>query len=145
MSQITDIADGVVTTLNNAPGGTYSQSFTAVRKVLPVYELADLKNLTVTVVPKSVEITNITRDMSQYDMQVDIGIQKHLASGDNIDTVVNSLGDLVDEIIEYMRTKSPLAGVSWVEMKNDPVYSMEHLIEKRTFTSVITLAYKAMK
>ena len=145
MSLVTDIADAVVSELNDAPSGTFSQSFTAVRKVLPVYELKDLTSLAVTVVPKAVGITSVTRDMSNYDVSVDIGIQKKLASGDDIDAVVESLGDVVDEIVEYLRAKQVVAYAFWVSASNDPVYMQDHLAEQRLFTSVITLTYQAMK
>ena len=54
MSLINDIAAAVVADVNGAPSGTFGQAFTAVQAYLPQYELADMKNLHVTVVPKGV-------------------------------------------------------------------------------------------
>lgn len=74
-----DIADAVVAELAGAPAETFNQAFTPQRLVLPQFELAELKDLKVTVVPRSVEITNVSRAHSQHGIQIDIGIQKRLA------------------------------------------------------------------
>jgi len=137
-----DIADAVVAELT---GGQFSQAFTPERRVLPVFELADLAALRVTVVPKAVEITGSTRAIGQYDIQVDVGVQKKL--GADLDAETAELCGLVDEIADYLRQR-PLAAApyaNWVRTANDPVYAPEHLFEKRTFTSVLTLTYRAMK
>jgi hypothetical protein len=148
MSLVTDIADAVASEINAADPGTFDQTFTAQRRVAPAYELAELTDLKVTVVPKAVEISGSTRSISQYDITVDIGIQKKLPPGsDASDEQVETLGTLVDQIAEYLRQhilgQAPYA--AWVSSANDPVYSPEHLLEKRVFTSVLTLTYRAMK
>ena len=142
MSLVIDIADAVTAEL---AGGAFSQAFTPQRRVLPAFELADLAELRVTVVPKAVEITGSTRSVSQYDVQVDIGIQKKL--GTDLDAEVADLCGLADEIEEYLRQR-PLSAAPyavWVRTANEPVYAPEHLLEKRAFTSVLTLTYRAMK
>lgn len=150
MSLVTDIADAVAAEINAAPGSpaTFSQTFTAVRKIVPAYELSEMIDLKVTVVPKAVEISGSTRSASQYDITVDIGIQKKLPPGSEAsDEQVETLGTLVDQIAEYLRRR-PLGAApfaSWVNITNDPVYAPEHLLEKRVFTSVLTLTYRAMK
>ncbi|NBC11285.1 MAG: hypothetical protein GVY24_06040 [Planctomycetes bacterium] len=147
MSITTDIADAVTAELNSAPGGTFSQAFTAQRRVLPVYELEQLAELRVTVVPKAVAITGSTRAASQYEFTIDIGVQRKLLTGaGDADTEVDTLGSLVDQIAAYLRQR-PLTGapwVSWVSMTNDPVYAPEHLHEQRVFTSVLSVTYRAL-
>lgn len=147
MSLIIEIADAVTAELNAAAPGTFTQTFTAERKVLPFYELQDLVALKVTVVPKAVEITGSTRSASQHDFALDIGIQKKLGSPGTLETEVESLGNVVDQIAEYLRqrklTAAPFA--AWVSTINDPLYAPEHLLEKRVFTSVLTLTYRAIK
>ena len=145
MSLVTDIADAVTAELNNAPGGTFSESFAARRLVLPEFELADLAQMQVTVVPKSMQISGGTRAASQYEIGVDIGVQKKL--GKDLDTEVAQLGTLVDEIADYLR-KRPLAGATfaaWTGINNEPIYAPEHLAEQRVFTSVLTVTYRAMR
>lgn len=148
MSLVTDIADAVAAEINAAGPGTFDFPFTAQRKVLPAYELSELDDLKVTVVPKVVEISGSTRSASQYDITVDIGIQKKLPPGSEAsDEQVETLGTLVDQIAAYLRRR-PLPGApfaSWVNITNDPVYAPEHLLEKRVFTSVLTVTYRAMK
>jgi hypothetical protein len=145
MSLVIDIADAVAAEINAAPPDTFSQAFTAARMVLPEFDLADLAELKVTVVPKAVEITGGTRSASQYEIAVDVGIQKKL--GKDLDAEVEALGTLVDEIADYLRrrqlTQAPWA--AWSAIRNEPVYAPEHLAGERVFTSVLTVSYRAMK
>lgn len=150
MSLVTQIADAVTAELNAAPAGTFDPAFTAQRKVLPVHELKDLAELKVTVVPKAVQITGSTRSASQYDITVDIGIQRKLSptpGSNDMDTEVDTLGALVDQIADYLRQRplAALPGASWVSIANEPVYAPEHLLEQRVFTSVLTVTYRALK
>ena len=145
MSLATDIADAVAAELNAADSGTFSQAFTAERKVLPAFDLADLAELKVCLVPKSVTITGSTRTASQYEIAVDIGIQKKL--GKDLDGEVQTLGTLVDEIADYL-TRRPLSAAAfaaWAAMANEPVYAPEHLAEQRVFTSILTVTYRAVR
>jgi choline dehydrogenase-like flavoprotein len=89
MAQITDIADAVVTALN---GQSFSQPFTAARAYRPAFDLREMKDLHVTVVPKGVELTTAGRGLAQSDVQIDIGVQQKLATGDDaeIDAFVRS-------------------------------------------------------
>jgi len=137
-----DIADAVAAEL---AGGTFSQAITPRRLVIPAHELAELAELRVSVVPKGVEITGASRSLSQFDVQIDVGVQKKL--GSDLDGEVKTLCDLVDEIGEFLRGRT-LAGApyaSWVRTANEPVYAPEHLVEQRVFTSVLTVTYRAMK
>ena len=135
------IADALVTELANAPTGTFSQAFTPERRVLPQFELSQLSDLKVTVVPRGIEVDNHTRMSSQYTIQIDIGVQKRL--GKDLDSEVEPMMQLVEEIIGYTR-RLPLRNAStavWVRTRNEPIYSAEHLAEQRVFTSIITVTY----
>ena len=139
---IIDIADAVAAALN-APGEPgFSQSLTAERKALPAFDLADLAGLHVTVVPKGVEITGASRSLSQHDYQIDVGVQKKL--GSDLEAETAAMLALVDEIAAFLRRRS-MAGAAWVRSVNEPIYSPEHLAEKRLFTSVLTVTYRAMR
>ena len=142
MAVVTDIADAVVAEL---AGGAFGMEFTPQRAVLPTFELAELKDLRVTVVPKAVEISGSTRSSSQYDISVDIGIQKKL--GKDLDAEVAELLALADEIADYLRRR-PLAqapSAVWVSITHEPVYAPEHLAESRLFTGVLTLTYRILR
>jgi len=142
MALAIDIADAVVTEL---AGGAFSQPFTPERRVLPGYELADLKDLRVTVVPAAVETSGASRTLSQHDVRIDVGIQKKL--GKNLDVEVAQLAGLVDEIAEFLKRR-PLQAVpyaAWVRTANEPIYASDHLAERRLFTSVLSVTYRVMK
>ena len=144
MALIIDIADAVVAELNAAPAGTFDPGFTAERRVLPEFDLSELAELKVTVVPKTVEINGSTRLASQFDCQIDIGVQKKL--GKDLDTEVAELCGLVDGIAGYLRRRSLAAAphAVWVRTRNDPVYAPEHLADQRAFTSVLTVTYRSV-
>lgn len=136
-----DIADAIVTEIGS---GSFSEPLVVSRRVLPEYEIAELKALTVTVVPKSVVIANITRQSSSFEVAIDIGVQQKF--GKNTDTEVARLSGIVAEIVTFLNRRK-LAGFPaavFVSIANEPVYAPEHLSEKRLFTSILTLTYKVI-
>jgi hypothetical protein len=82
-------------------GQTFSQPVTAERAYRAAFDLQEMKDLHVTVVPKGVELTTAGRGIAQSDVQVDIGVQKKLATGD--DAEIDELMGLVQEIAEFIR------------------------------------------
>jgi len=142
MSIVTDIADAVAAELDE---GSFSQTFLLKRLAVPMFELKDLKDLQVSIVPHSLEITGATRGMSQYEVTIDIGVQKKI-DGDP-DTAVETLGSLVDEIADFLRKRvlSATPWAVWSGIKNDPVYVPEHLTDQRVFTSVLSVSYKMVR
>ena len=139
MAMIADIAGAVVTALN---GHTFSQPFTAARAYLPVFDLKDMKDLHVTVVPRGVEMTTAGRGLAASDIQIDVAVQKKLSGADNAE--IDALMGLVQEIAEFIRSTGRFGDASWVRTENVPIYSPEHLGELRQFTSVLTLTLKVM-
>jgi hypothetical protein len=139
MSQITDIADAVVAALN---GQTFSQPFTAARAYRAAFDLQEMKDLRVTVVPKGLELTTAGRGVAQSDVQIDIGVQKKLTTGDDVE--IDELMGLVQEIVEFVRATRQFGDAVWVKTENTPIYSQEHLGELRQFTSVLTLTLRVM-
>ncbi len=149
MALAIDIADAVV---NELASGTFSQLINVTHRVLPEYELAELKELQVTVVPAAVEISSGSRTLSQYDVRIDIGIQKKLpltseTPGSNLDTEVAQLCGLVDEVAEFIKRRSlqDARYALWLRTANEPIYAADHLTERRLFTSVLTVTYRVMK
>jgi hypothetical protein len=142
MAVIADIADAVVAELN---AGGFSQSLEATRCYLPRFDLAEMKHLHVTVVPKGVAVTTGSRNHNQHDYEVDIAVQKKLAAMDNseIDTLVG----LVDEIADHFRMKrlDSFRAAVWVKTQHEPIYAQEHLDQMRQFTSVLTLTFRMMR
>jgi hypothetical protein len=79
-SQIAAVRDAVVSALNTAAAtpGTFTQTFTAKAKYVPLYDLA-VGGLAVSVVPRAYERENRSRASVMKTLDVDIGIQKRLA------------------------------------------------------------------
>ena len=142
MALIVDIAEAVVAELN---AGEFSQAFSAQRLYRPQFDLAEMKDLHVTVVPKGVATSIASRSGVQCDVSVDVAVQKKLESesSDEIDPLMN----LVEEIADFFRQRklSQYPKASWVATANEPVYSPGHLEELRQFTSVLTVTFRVVK
>jgi len=139
MALVADIAEAIVGALN---GHTFSRPVVAARAYRPIFDLKDMTDLHVTVVPKGVELTTAGRGLAQSDVQIDIGVQKKLAAGDNGE--IDALIGLVQEIAEFIRATGRFGDAAWVKTENTPIYSQEHLGELRQFTSVLTLTLRVM-
>jgi len=140
MALIADIADAVVAELN---AGLFSVPFTAERLYRPDFELPEMKDLRVSVVPHGLEMTTAGRSLSQHDVQIDLAVQKKLDAADNAE--IDALMGLVEELAEFLRTKRQFGDAVWVRTDNSPVYSQEHLGELRQFTSVLTATLRVVK
>lgn len=142
MSVITDIADAVAASLNDASGG-FSQEFTAERLHQPTFELAELQTLHVSVVPKSVTITNATRQHSYFDCAIDVGVQQKVDGDAEVDVLLG----LVEEIADHLRLKrlADYPQAAWLSIEHDPVVASEHLDQNRQLTSVLTVTYRVKR
>ncbi len=141
MSVITDIADAVTESLNT---GSFSETFTAERLHQPSFDLPELDTLHVSVVPKSLTITNATRHHSYFDCAIDVGIQQRV----NGDGEVDALLDLAQEIADHLRMQGlaiPGAQATWLSIEHDPVVASEHLDQNRQLTSVLTVTYRVKR
>ena len=117
----------------------------AKRHYLPLFDLQDMKNLHVTVVPKGLAIQASGRSHNQHDYQVDVAVQKKLSTGDNEE--IDPLLTLVDEIADLFRLKrlDSFPNAMWVKTENAPIYAIEHLDKFGQFTSVLTLTFRVMR
>ncbi len=145
MSTITQVADAIASALND---GAFSQEFTAQRLYQPSFELADLDTLRVSVVPKSVTVTNASRTHAFLDCAVDIGVQKKLSAAvENADAEIEELLVLAEEIADHLRQKrlEAMPEAIWVSLEHEPIFAPDHLDQHRQFTSVLTVTYRARK
>lgn len=135
------IAEAVVEQLNAA---ALSQPVVAVRHYQPNFELAEMTELKVSVVPRSVASKGLDRNRDSFDFKIDVAVQRKVEpTAGNLDALM----ELVEEIADYFRAE-PLAGATGarcVEVENNPVYAVEHLEEFRQFTSVLTLTYRVWR
>ena len=145
MSLITSIADAVVTDLNGAAAGTFAQTFTAARHYRPQFDLAELKTLRVSVVPKGIAITGLMRSANQHDVSVDVAVQKKVNPADSAE--LDGLMTLVEQIADYLRLRrlTALPTALWTKTDNVPVYAPDHLEQKQVFTSVLTFTFRVVR
>ena len=87
MSTIAALADAVAT---HVSAGSYGQPVTAVRMYQPAFTLEDLKDLRVSVVPRTVQMTPVTRDSLAIEYVIDVGVQKKLPA-DGADAAIDEL------------------------------------------------------
>jgi len=143
MRKIVKIADEVAADLN---GHGFGEAFTAVRSYHPTADLKDLRELRVTVVPKSEGLVLAGRDSDLVTYDVDIGVQKKLSAGTpggSDAAEIDALLELVEEICQFLNRRGA-DGAVWVGTANDPIYMPEHLEQLRQFTSVITVSYRLL-
>jgi len=142
MALIIDIADALVTALN---AHAFGQAFTAERHYVPRFELKEMADLKVSVVPRSLVSETASRTMVREDIEIDVAVQKKL--GGDVIAEGDALMQLMEEIAGHLRA-TPLAGLAnvvLVRIVNDPIYAPEHWDELRQFTSVLTLTYRTMR
>ena len=148
-----DVADAVVVVLNSPPQPPetgFVQPVTAARGYRPQFDLAQLKTLRVTVVPKGIEISSLGRNSNQHDVSVDVAVQQKVPPPDQGDnSVLDGLMLLVQQIADYLRLRRlTLANGDsggWIRTENVPIYSPEHLETKQVFTSVLTLTFRVVR
>ena len=139
MSMITQIANAVKTELNDTD---FAISFTAEMTILPVFELKDMRELKVTVVPKAQSFQRLSRDTGSREIQIDIGIQKKFSGQSEAEELLG----LVEEIAAHFDGKrlTEANNAICVKVANEPVYAPEHIEQYRQFTSVLTLTFKVI-
>ncbi len=137
MNEHTAIADAVVESLN---GETFNPTFTAARKHRPSFDLPDLADLRVTVVPRRLAISRFSRKSSEYDYTIDVAVQQKVHDDEEIDALL----DLAEQILDYLNGRRlstyPQAGqlsAAW-----DVQVAEEHLDTHRVCTSVVSVTYR---
>ena len=142
MSVLLLIADAVVESLNAA---SLSQELAAERHYQPVFDLPEMADLHVSVVPKGVEVLASSRNQNQHDYAIDIGVQQKVAD----DTEADGLMTLAEEIADHFRlSRVQITGIGSIpvlKVATEPIFAPEHLTEKRVFTSIITLTFRVLR
>jgi len=139
-ADIIDVANAIVTELNAA---TFSQPVTAERGFLPTFDLQEMNELKVTVVPKEDDGKLDTRNQSTHDYAIDIGIQKKPPNIDN--TELDPLMLLTQEIADHFLFGKQAAGATLISPTVRILYLQEHLQKLRQFTSVVTLTFRGWR
>ena len=130
MSAVITLAEAVAETLSD---------FHAEVLFFPEYELRDIEEMKVVVVPLAEEFKPLSRTQHEEILKVQVGFLKRGCE---------------DELPELLRTveglglgflNKPLAGAMCVGVAFNPIYSPEHLRERGQFTSVIELSFKQFR
>tara|TARA_B100001123_G_scaffold246343_2_gene275296 strand:- start:1694 stop:2125 length:432 start_codon:yes stop_codon:yes gene_type:complete len=140
-SILLEVADGVTSLINLA---TLSQSFTAVRYYQPKFDLKEMDELHVSVVPRSITEKRLSRSLTAFDCAVDIGVQQR---NDMSQLALDGLSNLVAEIAGLLRNNllSGFSEARLIELSREPVFAPEHLDELRQFTSVVRAIYRVWR
>ena len=139
MATILQIADSVTAQLNAAQ---ISQPLSAKRLYVPNFDLQDVTELRVSVVPRELFIMAYDRTASKYSARIDIAIQKKFEHGTHEE--IDPLVVLIEEIADLFRLKrlDSMPEARCVSVEHPVIYSTEHWEQHRTFTSLLTLAFQ---
>lgn len=117
----------------------------AVRTNRPRLKVRDLGDdvVRITVAPRSIQATAITRGSTSVEFPIDIAIQKKIDAA-NEDAQIDAMTQRVVETIEQMIGQT-VAGVGFVSAATtDPLFDPEQLDEHNVFTGVIALTIKTI-
>ena len=139
---IIEIADAVVAELN---ASALFAPCVAERSYAPLFELSEMKDLHVTVVPRGKTTAAHSRATTQEDVAIDVAIQMKLDKADNEE--IDALMELVDQIAEYFKLKRLTAcpDAAWIGTEYRAIFSPEHLAKMRQFTSVLSLTFRIVR
>ena len=142
MALIADIAEQVALELN---GGAFSLTFFSERHYLPRFDQTEMDELRVLVVPRGTRVERSARDSWQHDYQIDVAIAQKVA--DEEASTLDPLMGLVEELAEYMRGRALNTDPTThcVAVENAPIYSPDHLDDKRLFLSVLRLTFRTWR
>lgn len=146
MGLVNDLADAV---LAKAAPVQYSQPVNWSREWLPERRPEDLTTATATIIPSSTRISLADRDDWQWDVVIQIGLQKKVDQG-NLTQEIDDLQTLLEEILNRLRDVALVISgeftKAWViEIEQEPLVADEHLREGSVFTTVLRLTYRLVR
>lgn len=139
-AEILHLADAVTRELN---AHRFAEPFRAERGYLPTYDLAELDQLRVTVVPSQEEGRLDARHTSRHEYTIDVAIQ--CKPRDITPLYLDPLVRLTQEIADHFRFDTEPGGASLVAPRVRILYLTEHLQKQRQFTSVLSLTFQAWR
>ncbi len=137
MHPIIDVADALATWLK---AQTFSQPITVARRSVVRFDLPDLANCQVSVVPADWDEAVIGRRATKRSFLVDVAVQQKVDVDDL--TKTDPLMGLVWEIEQAMKflrlaTTPPAQWIGVAKVPgSDPGYAPQHIVELRTFTAI---------
>lgn len=147
-----DVADGVLTLTNMQ----FSGLFVATRQNVPRVKLEDMDTLQVVIVPATKTLTQKSRDISQRDYQIEIGLFQRIDLTPHNDAFTeDELIGLAEEILEWWVDDQ--GGVTVVDgadsipvicrggrLANDEPFDMATRRTDQVFRSIIQLDFRVV-
>jgi len=130
MSAVLQIANAVAQSLEN---------YHAEVLFFPEFELRELEEMKVVVVPLAEEYKPLSRTRHEEILKVQVGFLKR-GSEDELPELLQTVEGLG---LGFLNKK--LANATCVCVAYNPIYSPEHLRERGQFTSIIELAFKQFR
>jgi hypothetical protein len=145
------IADEVTALLNGATGGTFTPSFTAVRRYAPYLELTGLTSVKVSVVPGDREQTFANRKFIDADHEVRIYVQKLLTKAED-PAEIDPLTLLIESIGNYLaadsdgvsRRRLPTNRADLMKLAGPTIFTKE-LVEMQQFSAMLVATYSTSR
>jgi len=139
LATILQIADSVTAQLNTAE---LSHTISAERLYVPNFDLEDMKELRVSVVPRDMQIVAHDRSTSKYNARIDVAVQQKFEQGSNVE--IDPLVALVEQIADLFRLKrlDSMPEARCTQIEHPVIYSAEHWEQLRQFTSLLTLTFQ---
>lgn len=142
MSKSTTIqlADDIVSALNAKTD--WVMPFSALRLQLPSYDITELNDVKVSVIPRGRTTELATREDTSKTQRIEIGIQQHVTDVNSVEC--DTLGALVEEIEDYLILGSIGA---WTctsvinVLSDDSTFAKEHLVNN-VYTAVLVCEYQ---
>lgn len=146
MSQVFDIADAVVTRINDGSYTAPYNSFAAAAVPIVEINLPASESLVVSVVPRGLGMEPLDRAGTRDDHTVGVVVQKNVGvSGGKVNkSDVNALFLLVEQIHAQLRRVNLTAGsktARWVQSVADPLYDPGALYASQQFQSITNVTY----
>ena len=125
MADIIDLAEGVAAEIGDGAEVMFA----------PEFDLKGIKEKRIVVVPAGIETKPNDRDYLEDRLKVQVGILKKCTEDD--------VPALIREIVSVGRRflHKWVAGVRCAKAECNPIYSPEHLRERRQFTGVVELTF----
>lgn len=140
MATVTGIADALVEQLSDMEFGDGIDPY-VVRAYFPNRDRDQLAQLTLTVMPRGMEVELIGRPaVLQKDVTIDIGVQQRIETGDE-DAIAAGVA-VVEAIASALPGTSPIADVTCIGVEIDPMVSQDHATNLRVFTGIVTARYR---
>lgn len=107
-------------------------------KFAPEFDLKGIRDKRIVVVPSALKFKPLSRGCTEDSLKVQVGLIKKCTE-DEVEALVAETVDLGRRFLDETIAKCVCTDVSY-----DPLYSAEHLRERRQFTGVIELTFRAV-